>query len=151
MMFAWQKLKDARGYKRGCRSVFGAISTSGLSRRELVLPGHTTPFHHGFLIAGVLAVLIWLFIAKAFVPVLLDIEFWSPVGLAVYGFLFFFPGTICGLASMLNTWRSPQYAIDAMTYAGLCPSCAYRIDGIGPEPDGCTVCPECGGAWRIEG
>jgi len=31
---------------------------------------------------------------------------------------------------------------------GLCPTCAYSLDDLAPEPDGCTVCPECGGAWK---
>jgi hypothetical protein len=30
-----------------------------------------------------------------------------------------------------------------------CPSCGYRLTDLVPEPDGCTVCPECGSAWRI--
>lgn len=32
--------------------------------------------------------------------------------------------------------------------AGLCPSCGYRLPDVPPDPDGCRVCPECGGAWR---
>ncbi len=31
-----------------------------------------------------------------------------------------------------------------------CLVCRYSLDGLQPEPDGCTVCPECGGAWRIQ-
>ena len=30
-----------------------------------------------------------------------------------------------------------------------CPSCGYRLVGARPEGDGCTVCPECGAAWRL--
>lgn len=33
--------------------------------------------------------------------------------------------------------------------AHFCPSCSYRLRGVPPEPDGCTVCPECGAAWRL--
>jgi hypothetical protein len=29
-----------------------------------------------------------------------------------------------------------------------CASCAYDLGAVEPEPDGCTVCPECGAAWR---
>lgn len=32
--------------------------------------------------------------------------------------------------------------------AGICASCGYGLRDIPPEPDGCRVCPECGGAWR---
>ena len=32
-----------------------------------------------------------------------------------------------------------------------CVACAYPLNGLAPEPDGCTVCPECGAAWRSGG
>ena len=32
----------------------------------------------------------------------------------------------------------------------LCMGCGYTLDGCRMEEDGCTVCPECGGAWAIE-
>lgn len=40
---------------------------------------------------------------------------------------------------------------EAVLDQGFCPSCAYRLEGVPPEADGCTVCPECGGAWRVSG
>ncbi|MGQ0628045.1 MAG: hypothetical protein ACT4PL_08100 [Phycisphaerales bacterium] len=33
--------------------------------------------------------------------------------------------------------------------ARFCPSCGYDLATIHPQQDGCTCCPECGGAWRI--
>lgn len=30
-----------------------------------------------------------------------------------------------------------------------CPSCRYHLDDLEPDPDGCTICPECGAAWRV--
>jgi hypothetical protein len=30
-----------------------------------------------------------------------------------------------------------------------CPSCGYDLTGCDTAEDGCTVCPECGAAWRI--
>jgi hypothetical protein len=32
-----------------------------------------------------------------------------------------------------------------------CVACDYDLRGLPPEPDGCTICPECGAAWRLEG
>ncbi len=32
---------------------------------------------------------------------------------------------------------------------GRCATCAYSLRGLPREPDGCTVCPECGAAWRL--
>jgi len=36
----------------------------------------------------------------------------------------------------------------AYAMTGHCGSCAYALDGLKPESDGCRVCPECGAAWR---
>lgn len=30
-----------------------------------------------------------------------------------------------------------------------CAACAFHLDDLTPEPDGCTVCPECGAAWKL--
>jgi hypothetical protein len=32
---------------------------------------------------------------------------------------------------------------------GLCYACGYDLADLHPEADGCTVCPECGAAWRL--
>lgn len=32
----------------------------------------------------------------------------------------------------------------------ICAVCAYELVDLAPEPDGCTVCPECGAAWRLD-
>ncbi|MFO0858430.1 MAG: hypothetical protein U0640_13875 [Phycisphaerales bacterium] len=37
--------------------------------------------------------------------------------------------------------------------AGFCPSCSYdlrTVDESTDSSDGCTVCPECGAAWRLD-
>ncbi len=31
-----------------------------------------------------------------------------------------------------------------------CHICEYNLKGLAPEPDGCTVCPECGAAWNLQ-
>ena len=33
----------------------------------------------------------------------------------------------------------------------VCGPCGYSLTGLAPDPDGCTVCPECGAAWRLPG
>lgn len=32
---------------------------------------------------------------------------------------------------------------------GRCPACQYSLASLEPATDGCTVCPECGAAWRL--
>jgi hypothetical protein len=39
-----------------------------------------------------------------------------------------------------------KYARQMMSL-GHCPACAYALQGLDEEPDGCIICPECGGAW----
>lgn len=45
----------------------------------------------------------------------------------------------------VSEWKEKYKAI------GRCPACQYQLADFGPEEDGCTVCPECGGAWRLPG
>ncbi|MGH7244406.1 MAG: hypothetical protein ACREJD_13425 [Phycisphaerales bacterium] len=33
---------------------------------------------------------------------------------------------------------------------GTCAGCRYDLRDIEPAADGCTVCPECGGAWKLQ-
>lgn len=37
----------------------------------------------------------------------------------------------------------------AMLRRGQCASCSYPIADLNPTPDGCTICPECGAAWKL--
>lgn len=46
-----------------------------------------------------------------------------------------------------TAWRRARYCLGKH----VCPVCAYRLEGLRVEEDGCTVCPECGGAWRLNG
>jgi hypothetical protein len=58
-----------------------------------------------------------------------------------------------GVNVFLNFGRAgagERAAADALLRRGLCASCLYGLGGLTPEPDGCLVCPECGGAWRAE-
>jgi hypothetical protein len=51
----------------------------------------------------------------------------------------FFPGYT--FARKLSAWRLGRRA---------CAACGYRLEGVLAEQDGCTVCPECGAAWKLE-
>ena len=58
-------------------------------------------------------------------------------------------------AALLGTKRSRVQArantvVATMLKDRHCPSCAYPLEGLRPDSDdGCIVCPECGGAWRL--
>ncbi|MDQ7013006.1 MAG: hypothetical protein Q9O74_03815 [Planctomycetota bacterium] len=35
------------------------------------------------------------------------------------------------------------------TATPVCPSCGYELTGVPKASDGCTLCPECGAAWKL--
>ncbi len=56
-------------------------------------------------------------------------------------------------ASIYTTWRTSVIARSAsictdLLNRHLCPACGYKLDGLSPDPDGCTTCPECSAAWK---
>ncbi len=75
------------------------------------------------------------------------IEYTFPLPLALG---FFIPILFYGLINNLK-WaiRHRRKLAEAALDAGLCAQCLYRVKGLRPEPDGCTLCPECGSAWRV--
>lgn len=46
--------------------------------------------------------------------------------------------------------KHEQSIIDTLLAEGYCVSCGYELSGLPVEADGCTVCPECRAAWRME-
>lgn len=55
---------------------------------------------------------------------------------------------------MLRARRSFGYAragtiARVMLEAHRCPACAYSLERVPPQSDGCVVCPECSAAWRL--
>lgn len=47
------------------------------------------------------------------------------------------------------TLRNRSGYIDALLSMGRCAACGFAIGGAATESsDGCTICPECGAAWR---
>jgi len=47
--------------------------------------------------------------------------------------------------------RSRHRIVRIVTRHGFCASCGYALADIPAAPDRCTVCPECGSAWRLPG
>jgi hypothetical protein len=153
VMFRWQKLTDARGKARKPCQIRNACKISGYEKRFLIRRGDTTRFVVGFCVTGIpYAVLM-----AILMPMLMRFAIGSSGSsslltyqtLRVFVFHLVMFGGIMGGFLTLYGWRNASSAIRAMTRAGLCPSCAYKIDELVPEPDGCTVCPECGAAWRM--
>jgi hypothetical protein len=46
--------------------------------------------------------------------------------------------------------HNARIAHDSCLAHRICPSCGYDLRGTAADPvDGCTICPECGAAWRL--
>lgn len=83
----------------------------------------------------------------ALVPALLwDVMRWWPI-------IF-----LCGIGSIAGAWITHRtHKRNARTAALLhlkkarCASCLYPLHDLPLESDGCTICPECGAAWKLEG
>jgi hypothetical protein len=80
-----------------------------------------------------------------------SIKVWSIATIAT-----FVVGGMIGVFPLyLVTWVAAQLihvpvAIRICVKNGICSACGYSIKGLEPQDDGCTVCPECGAAWRFE-
>ncbi|MFI4898269.1 MAG: hypothetical protein ACIARR_10635 [Phycisphaerales bacterium JB059] len=61
-------------------------------------------------------------------------------------------GALVLVSVLIVRWRSETMG-EPLTRAraerGRCRGCAFELEGVEAEPDGCVVCPECGGAWRL--
>ncbi len=86
---------------------------------------------------------------------LYDIVLLLPINLMGKVLMFVnFSGGIVGILLGLGVGLAGHFLFQQRVMAemfvanGYCGSCFYPIDEIAPEPDGCTVCPECGSAWR---
>lgn len=69
-------------------------------------------------------------------------------GLSVGAFLVVWASTLLLALARVARMNAPAH-ISAAKQLGRCPLCDYTIVNLEPERDRCTVCPECGGAWRL--
>jgi len=64
-----------------------------------------------------------------------------------------FTGLLIGPASVVlmrrDTVRRFRERRTVALRERLCPACWYSLEDAEPLPDGHTVCPECGAAWRL--
>ncbi len=81
---------------------------------------------------------------KRFVP-------WASTAAEIVSFvlmmLFAFPWL--GVRLRLPLTAMPDEIVRVFNEFRRCASCAYSLKELSPEADGCVVCPECGGAWRL--
>lgn len=70
---------------------------------------------------------------------------WSKYNMLIFGAVFLY----FGMVQFRNLGDKPYMVARALRLRHRCGTCAYDLSGCTPELDGCTICPECGSAWRI--
>lgn len=53
------------------------------------------------------------------------------------------------IVSMFRYRAMLEWFRDRRLHECMCGTCEYDLNGVRPESDGCTVCPECGAAWKL--
>lgn len=71
-------------------------------------------------------------------------RWWFYLGLIIV----YFP--IITVAFILQGSGARTRHIAAMIAINRCPVCIYKLNGIEPQSDQCTICPECGAAWILQ-
>ena len=151
---------DGRGSPRKVDTIYRALKETGVERSVLIKKGDTKSFVASFLICWVVFYVVGHLIYVAlnlFILMALNQPAGPPssYSLPIFSSLVDFVGfslwmAIMALIQSRIFWRSDEHGMRAILRIGRCPSCLYELDGVPAEPDGCTVCPECGAAWRVE-
>lgn len=71
-------------------------------------------------------------------------------GLPFYGALVAFVFVQIRILRWCAERRMAREVAGTIAAHGLCGSCAYTMQDLPPDPDGCVLCPECGSAWEAE-
>ena len=144
-------LLDERGTRRRVLSMREAAKPLGIKPTSLSRPGDHAKFKTEFIRNWLLPAAITIAVVAAYATIrgffnwesLLFGSFAVLVGMS-------FSSLVVSLYSYIYIWKSAEHGRDALLASGLCPSCGYGIAGVRCEADGCTVCPECSAAWRME-
>lgn len=95
--------------------------------------------------AGVGAVALALLGAANFGPIVIALILASPVAATFITLL------AMSLVSTRDWFQRETLVVKSlMLRQRRCPACNYDLSGVEPEPDLCTVCPECGAAWQLD-
>jgi hypothetical protein len=128
--------KDSRGTLR--KIVRPAQLGAGLARHMISMAAQSAAAFWFLLISSILCSIPFAIAAEESTADRLLITF---LGLLAYGAL--------ASAFLGGRWLFLRRGVRLLLRDRLCPACGYRLSGIAPADDGCTVCPECGAAWRF--
>ena len=121
MKWAWTALRDDRGKR---------LATT----------------HCGNGVVAVVLSLVAIALAVGFVSIVSEGPPVRSLVVAAYGLMI-----LAALVVVIVKSVGPDPVVEEAKGRGVCASCRYSLAGCQAEPDGCTVCPECGAAWRLQG
>ena len=151
MLHSWNSVIDDRGVRHRVLDMYHATAPHGLRPKDVAREGDSqTLVQSIFWNTLPMAVMLYVLVVGSSlriggVSVISTLVF----GLLLIPFSLVFFGVPMAVWLRKVSWRSPMHGRNALVAADICPHCAHGIGGIPPEPDGCTVCPECGAAWRV--
>ncbi|MFK7758772.1 MAG: hypothetical protein AB8C13_02365 [Phycisphaerales bacterium] len=149
MHLRWHKIEDDRGKKHKPCTIREVSKSSGMDRVGFVRPGDAGRFWPVFLMSGTLYTIGLQIFFLVLGTDMRDFVF-TPSWFMINAFLFVGFGVPVGLVIRLVGWNSAEHAKRAVLSIGYCPSCTYRLFDLQTEDDGCVVCPECSGAWKVQ-
>lgn len=139
-------MRDHRGFRvrqqHDVKVLMSRMSKTELKRRFVRRSGT-----HRWLFGMLGLVVVWMAIGPFVVPAGA-----APLGVIIVMFWSLVIVVALRITSRL-LGRRPDYTslkVRRLLESGQCPGCLYKVWTVNPEPDGCTVCPECGAAWRVE-
>ncbi|MEM9167145.1 MAG: cytochrome C oxidase subunit IV family protein [Planctomycetota bacterium] len=147
-------LPDARGE---ARVIAGPerLKSRGLKPKDLDLPAarldevdlRLNPSLHKSFVISFFAALILTAVSRV---VLHQFPQLSPSWSYAIGLVAFVVGARLQVRGDKRWWKdmAPRYR-DMLILNRRCASCAFDLSNLLPQPDGCTVCPECNAAWRL--
>ncbi len=98
----------------------------------------------------------WITLLLAFVPAAVMV-FWGVIlfkKIALPTAVWWFTIAVCCLLMFYVSERFKTVGLRLQSrfsrIIGRCASCGYDLHGLGREDDGCTICPECGTAWKLD-
>ena len=141
---------DVRGVRRRVLDMYWAAKPHGLKPSSLARPGDHAEYFPEVVRNCMLPAAAGIFASTIFLAAMghFSLRVMLIMSTVVFSVMFVM-SFFSTLLIYKVTWRSPINGRDSLLTSGICPACAYWIAGVPPESDGCTVCPECGAAWRM--
>jgi len=138
------QVRDHRGQRHGIKHHPRAPRPPATRTLKTAI-GRVYALHFAWVVLGLIGALFWLmplaYIAASWVLSVLHVR--SDIGAAVIGY-----ATVGLWVWLIGIPVLKRLSDRIHRYENRCLACGYELRGLSAEPDGCSVCPECGAAWN---